>query len=484
MKRHLFFFFLSLYLLTVSGHLYVRDETCMGLLTKRIIEDKSLSLPDLFSDSVPPPVIGRDGQLYSPCGIAQSIIAIPLCLLGKPLKTLGLDLDKIVCPDYSYIAFLSLFNSFVTAISVLILFIFSQRFYSPKTSFLLALFYGVGSMAWPYSKYFFNQPLSALSLLIASYTLYLYIQNIQTASFKHLILSGSFIGLSILTRTDNLIVIPVFFLYLLLSLKNQQQTRPHLLKIIAVFFLPIVFSIIMTALYNFIRFESFFQTGYGGMSGEGFCSPIEGLYGLLFASGESIFLYNPLLFLLPFCYKEFYRRRKNEAILCGLLFLIFLFTYSQWKNWSGGGTWGPRFLLPIIPFLILPLGVFIEEKIRLKKAILSGLFFLALSVQIAGISIDFNEYIQIMRKLYNTDIYTIFYPKTSPIVGHTRILMNKFFNLAPNDPVVREYKEPLDFWFVFLANHKIPLGIIYTIVLFLILFATINLYLILRKIQR
>jgi len=475
MKKHLFFFFFSIYLLTASGHLYVRDETCMGLLTKRILEDKSLSLLNTFPDSNPPPVIGRNGKLYSPCGIGQSIFVIPFCLFGNLLDR-AFGLDKID-PDYSYILSCSLFNSFVTALSTLILFIFSLKIYSPKTSFLLALFYGTGSMAWPYSKYFFNQPVSCLFLLLAFYNLYLYTEK---TSLKYSLLSGGFIGLSILTRTDNLITVPCFFLYLLLYLKTK--TKAPLIKTIICFFLPIILSLMMVALYNFIRFESLFRTGYENMSNDRFCSPIEGLYGMLFASGGSIFLYNPILLLLPFCYKEFYRRRKNEAIFFGIFFFIFLLTYSQWESWAGGGTWGPRFLLPTIPFLILPLGVFIEEKMRFKKVILSCLFLFAIWVQIVGISVDFNKYVQIMRKLCKTDIYTIFYPQASPIAGHTRILMNKLFKVAPNDPVVKEYKEPLDFWFILLADY-IPFPIIYTALFLLILSATVNLYLILRRIQ-
>ncbi len=479
MKRSLSFFFLSLYLFTASGHLYVLDETLIAFLTKRIVEDKSLSLPDSFYPISPPPVIGRDNKLYSPCGIAQSILAIPFYLFGK-LIDMAFDLDKIVGINYPYILSFSLFNSFVTALSALIFFIISRRLYSQKTSFLITLFYGMGSMAWPYSRYFFNQPLTALCLLIAFYALYLYI---QTASFKHLILSGSFIGFSILTRTDNLIVIPVFFLYLLLSLKNEQQTRPNLLKTIAVFFLPIVLSVMMVALYNFIRFDSFFQTGYGDLKNSEFYSPIEGLYGMLFSSGKSIFLYNPILFLLPFCLKDFFLRRKNEAILCGLLFFVFLFTYSGWGCWDGGGTWGPRFLLPIIPFLILPMGLFIEEKRGFKKAILSVLFLFSIFVQIVGISVDFNAYIKITRKLYNSDLPIVFYPEISPVAGHTKILMNKLFGYAPGDPVVKGYKKPLDFWFISLAK-LIPFEVISCIFLFLVISATINLYLLLRKLQQ
>jgi len=458
MKKAIFFFFLFFYLLTASGHLYVFDETAMAFVTRSIVENKGFFIPEECS-YLPPVILGKDGKFYVPCGLFQSILAIPFYILGKFisgfLKT-GLHISF----------YFSLFNSFITSLTCLFFFLFSKKFYSIKTSLILTLFYGLGSMAWPYSRSFLNQPLTCLFILLAFYTSYLYKEKLLNSN---LFLAGIFTGLSILTRIDNIIIIPALFLYLLLLFKEQRLKTHSLLARISLFFLPIIFSLLTIAIYNYIRFGSIFITGYGSMP-VSFNNPfLIGVYGILFSSGVSIFFYNPILFLLPYSYGMFYRKRKDEAIFFGILFLLFLFAYSQWDAWYGGGTWGPRFMLPVILFLYIPIGDFIEGAKKLKKMAVLFLFFISILVQIVGISVNFETYFQLARKNYKTDVFIIFYPPASPIVGHTKICAYKLFGIKDKTKIIEEYKEPFDFWFINFIDKGISKKVVYPILIFLVL---------------
>lgn len=463
MKKSIFFFFLSLYLLTASGHFYVADEALMILVTQSIVENHNFSIPKGLPYTSA--IIGKDENLYSPTGIGQSIFVIPFYFLGKLLdKYLNLSHLNINISLFS----ISLFNSFITALTVLILFLFGLHFFSSKTSLILAFFYGLGTYAWPYSKYFFNQPISALFSLISVFSIYLYSKSQLS---RHIFFCGLFLSLSFLVRIDNLIILPCVLLYFLLYLKDQNLHLISLFKRLTIFAIPVFFSLILIFLYNFIRFGDIFRTGYGAMIKEDFNLPIwYGIYGMLFSSGKSIFLYNPILLFSLFSWKGFYKNRPKEAILFLLIFLTFLFSYSQWSSWEGGGVWGPRFLIPTIPFLLIPIGVFIEGiGFRFKKTIIIGLFLISLFVQIIAISINFRTYIDIIKDKYKTDVFTCFYPPLSPIVGSTKIFINKALCRSSNEEVISDYREPFDFWYSFFINKGVPLKIIYFILFLLVL---------------
>jgi hypothetical protein len=110
------------------------------------------------------------------------------------------------------------------------------------------------------------------------------------------------------------------------------------------------------------------------------------LYGFLFSAGRSVFLYSPPLLLSLFTFGPFFKQHRAEAILFLLIALVYLLTYSTYGYWEGGWSWGPRFLLAPIPFLMIPLGYFLGSRIR--SAIVALLALIGAGVQIAGLSLN------------------------------------------------------------------------------------------------
>jgi hypothetical protein len=49
------------------------------------------------------------------------------------------------------------------------------------------------------------------------------------------------------------------------------------------------------------------------------------------------------------------RERRPEALLFGSVFFAYLLMNSAFNNWHAGWTFGPRYLIPAIPFIALPL---------------------------------------------------------------------------------------------------------------------------------
>ena len=95
------------------------------------------------------------------------------------------------------------------------------------------------------------------------------------------------------------------------------------------------------------RFDSLATSGYSNQS---FSNPmLRGLYGLTFSPGRGVFVYAPLLLvaiaIVPL--------QRGSARVLGLgavaMLVLRLLLYSRWWSWYGGDSWGPRFMVPVLP---------------------------------------------------------------------------------------------------------------------------------------
>jgi hypothetical protein len=93
-----------------------------------------------------------------------------------------------------------------------------------------------------------------------------------------------------------------------------------------------------------------------------------------------------------------------------------------WWIWWGGWGWGPRFLVPLMPFLVLPLGVLLER--RAWRWIIGALLLpLSVAVNMLGILVDFNAYLSEFTRgeLAREQLY-LWQPIHSPLLEHLRRL--------------------------------------------------------------
>ena len=173
--------------------------------------------------------------------------------------------------------------------------------------------------------------------------------------------------------------------------------------------------------HNWVRFGSPLDSGYAD---EGFTTPLYvGLYGLLFSSGKSIFLYSPIALLSAAGLAWLWRSRPAEALLAAAVALVTLVYYAAWWAWYGGWAWGPRFLVPTLPFLVLPIGALLLARGWARWAALA-LTVVGVGVQALGVLVDFNPYIvAITGGDPAVEPQYLFLPWLSPIVGHLRYLL-------------------------------------------------------------
>ncbi len=452
-KRHtihrLFFILLIAYIATASGRIDSGDGQAIFTVSQNLLDNQSVTMPppdpDLIAfDARGRPlgnaaelgiedgstILGRDGNYYSPYGLGHSLFILPLLLVGKLIAWLFSSESPQWTMQFVTAMF---FNPLVSAASGVLLYLTALRLsFGAKKSLILAILYAFGTMTWVYAKSFFSDPLIAFFLLAAFYGLLSYREEGKPG---WLWFSGAALGLMVLTKPAALINIPIFALYLLFLLRKESW--PDLVRPALIFALPIVVGVGGAMAYNWWRFESMFDTGYRNI---GWNFPFWlGLYGLVASPGKGFLLYNPILIAALIGLFWFYRQHRPETwLMLGVVAinLLFLATYD---HWHGGGSWGPRLILPLIPLLILPLGSLLQHlpPKGWPNLLLALLIMVSVMIQIPGLSVNYARFLQRVYSLSVDHYYhrVTFQVAYSPLLGQWLEMREVVGNLR--DPAIR-----------------------------------------------
>ncbi len=319
----------------------VVDEAMMLSVTAEIVDAHTVALnqvyPALKSWTVPDS--DPNHPIYSKYAIGQSVLAVPMYALAR-LIPVNINArppnGQPFIPALPVLAMLTI-GSFVTLLSAYGVF-FSARILgaSDRAAALIGVLYAVTTQAWPYAKTFFNEPSTACAVIWA---VYFAIRFRRDDRVRDGLLTGLWLGAAILFRTTSVVFAPIVLFYLL------PRLRAWMLPLIG-----ISAGVLITLAYNAYRFGSITESGYEPGFGR---APWEALLGYLISPSRSLFLFNPILLLaIPGAWLLL-RRLPRETLMLIALAVAPIPIYAAWWAWDGGGSLGPRFLLPALPLLIL-----------------------------------------------------------------------------------------------------------------------------------
>ena len=146
---------------------------------------------------------------------------------------------------------------------------------------------------------------------------------------------------------------------------------------------------IALALYHYVCFGSPFVTALevsrtftesGLLLGVFRLPSLQALWGLTFSEYRGLFFISPVLLLAFAGARVMARTLRRELVLIAVIVGVFVFAVSSFNGWSGGSAIGPRYLVPVIPLLGVPL-LFVQGRLSALLAALSfALVFLATAV--------------------------------------------------------------------------------------------------------
>jgi len=401
-NRWLFLAFLSLYLLTTSARIDSGDGNAMFQVTDSLLNGRGFVISDELPDQdllgpqgepIPRQEFGTglgqygvDGRYYAKFGPGQSFAAIPFYLIGK----LAHALWPVWSEAFWVWASAGLLNSVVVALTVVLVAQAAQLFFDRQTSTIVAILFGLATPAWPYAKSFFSEPLTGGLMFLGGYAAMRARRDPHWGWFAS---SGLALGAAVLVRTTASLILPVVAGYLFLACRPSKTQW-------AVWGSTLAIPLLLLGWYNAARFGSPLITGYAGTQWDVTLLG-SGLYGLLFSSGKGLVWFMPIVTLSVAALPTFMRQARAEGWLIVGVSAVFLATHSIFNYWTGGGGWGPRLILPIVVWLVLPLGVRFERKTRPAWQAWSIVVIIAASilVQALGVSVGYARHLQ---AVYNT----------------------------------------------------------------------------------
>ncbi len=399
----LFCFFFSIYALTIYGELRFGDESQRYLEVQSIVERQSLVIPLIPANMQ----IGVGQHNYSQFEMGMTAMLVPFYVLGRTVADVVLTGDRDRIPTL----FVNLMNPLITAFACVVLYGFSRALgIRDKTAILVALVFGLGTIAWAYSKGLYRENLQGLFLLLSVYAIY---RSRQDGNAKWFWLSATALGYLVFIKLANAVMLPLFLAFLSIVIWEKpslSRTAParrwiDLVVRVCLFVLPAVVFLCIQGVVNAAKWGSFLELGpfnyrpsYFSLS-----NAPSAVANFLFSAERSIFIYAPPVILFLPAWIMLFLKDRIGAIFLFLLTAATVLVVGTWSSSLDQAYWGPKYLVEFVPMLILPLGLLWEgaqgSARRLWRIPIAAICLFGFLVQIFAALSNDREYLDVNERM-------------------------------------------------------------------------------------
>lgn len=376
---------------------------------------------------------GTDGNRYGFFGQGLSVVALPMYGVAKlthslvpetwahaPRRDLFTFHHRSHAADWNRLV-VSLTNCFITPIAAWLfgLWIVALGF-SQRAAVVTALTYALATSAWPYTSTFLSEPLSAMCLVGSALCI---ARFHDTGHARGLWLAAALAGFSAHVHLLNVLAIPCLLGYAAApGWRNGELTKRRRDWAIALVIGAGLLALL--GLSHHLRFGSPFETGRYDHYGR-FIWPWEGLAAQVIGPGRSLVLYSPPVLAALFGARRLVARVPAAAWMCLAIVAARWAFVSMRSDWYGGWGIGPRYLVAVIPFALLPLAALVDTALDgpRRRWWLGGLAAsIALQGWLAAHSI-FEWMWSLMVRHGNPEYFAVSHwsPGGSPLIGFFRL---------------------------------------------------------------
>jgi hypothetical protein len=352
------------------------------------------------------------GHYFSNKAPGQSLVGVPVYAAHKALLRLvgNTSFDDVGLPTasgrvnqyYILVEYLeSMYTVAIPAVFLLLLFFWFLGFYSTSlvNRTILTLALGLGTVISPYAQLFYSHVPTA-ALLFAGFVLihllcrreardsawagWLLAHPTATA-----LLAGFALGAAVLFEYPACLIGALIGIYAVARLPRR------LLPYVVAGAVPPLLGLLS---YNYAAYHNPLTTGYGD-SAVAFWRTLHANGGTASTwsfrpkaiIGLSLSLYRGLFFLSPWLllafpgYLLWARRGGRDWLLFLAIPIVFFAESSMYSGWDGGATVGSRYLIPMLPFLALPV-IFVLD--RVSSSIARFAIYAAIAIAIAAVWIE------------------------------------------------------------------------------------------------
>jgi hypothetical protein len=364
---------LCIYLASAGGRIVASDEHTTFLLTQSLMEHGTVAVPEGNG------LVGPDGRLYPKAGLGQALASAPFFVVGR--------VTSAVFPARLRAFYTRAVTSLVSPVAGAVLalacvLLFLELGLGPRESLALAAIAALGTPLWVYAKLYLSEALVAAGLGLELLGVVRWRRGGGAGAAA---LAALGLGVAALTKYA---ILPVALALLAPTLPAWRRWRGALASaaVLAAF-------LWIALLYNQARTGSPWGTGYGRQGTLGaFSTPLlAGLYGLTLSSGKGLLWYAPIVALAPAGFVAWWRSDRALAVgaLAGVIVTVLL--YAGFEHWAGDGSWGPRYLVPLVPVLVAAVAARLARRDlprrRLWWAAVAALGVAGAAVQVGGVAI-------------------------------------------------------------------------------------------------
>ena len=367
-KRGAFLVFL---LLAFSYSYFYHDPGWNGNsrlgLTFAVVEEGRLTI-DSFHDQQDTFTKDKaiyDGHYYTTKAIGSSLTAVlfyfPLHQLEQFLNiNLKTGLIKYILTFFSIGLPSALAGSLMY---VLCKQVTNNRFHS----FAFTMAVNLGTMIFPFSVIFFGHQLVGSLLFIAFFLIFQFKNKAIYQRKSVFFLVGFLLGYALITEYPVAPIILILTAYYFFALSKIDEINFNFAVILPAIgaFIPVA----ITLAYNTAVFGNPMATGYTYSAVPYFQQQqTQGLVGISLPNPQAIFFMtihpayglfwqSPVLImaLIGIWFMIRMPKYRFEAFISIIAFSSLLVLYSGFYNWWGGSTFGPRYIIPMLTFLCIPL---------------------------------------------------------------------------------------------------------------------------------
>jgi len=362
-----------------------------------------------------PLVQGEDGEWYSWFGAGQALVGVPLYVAGRAVALLGPGVEErhaerswygVGRSEYHAHFMVGWRNALLGALTCWLVFEVARRSgVSRRAAFLAALTYGLASFAWPQARSNLSD-VQAGCALFAAYAMILRVREryrrLRKPRRLELVLFGVSLGVAFLTRVLTAPAIAVLLVAFGCIVKRGRERRAGelgttsapLLPLLAWSLGPALACMLLWLVFNAIRFGNPLESGYGAavFSGTFFGNSLHhGLAGLVLSPGRGLVWLAPALLLLPVGWSQARHRRELcwRWVVVAISLAVFV-PPAMTHTWHGAWTYGPRYVLPALPFLWIGVALAIERgrESAAVRALVAALCLLRLASSLPGVLVD------------------------------------------------------------------------------------------------
>ncbi len=364
------------YLLSASGRIVFPDDEIVYQTTAALYERGALDIEGIPRRTGEPKgqptgtfgwARGPDGARYGFFGHALSVVALPMYGAGTiAAATAPPQWRHAIRSDHFFVhrrspsgdwtrLFVSLTNCLIAPLVVLLAMTWVRQLgFSRAAGWVMGISLAFGTLLWPYTRTFLSEPLSTAALLAAAVALErhhrLRAQRDGTAA-RWLWAAALIVGWSTHIHLLNLVAVPAFAGY---AFGPAWTDRRAMRREWGVALVLGATGVLALALSHAARFGSPFESGRHGLYSH-FIVPGTELLALLVSPGRSLWLTSPILLGAVPGWRRFRERVPAAAWFSLALVASRLLFVASRSDWWGGWALGPRFLIPALPFALVPI---------------------------------------------------------------------------------------------------------------------------------